>query len=113
MSQELFKMHSDLDNAKELIFDCFKFMIVLVQGVVLYFQANRVITESEDLGGQIYKCNWIEQPATITRSLLIAMIRTTRILKMECYGIVILSNMLTLKVLQAIYTYLIFSFAKK
>uniref|UniRef100_A0A6P7FQS7 Odorant receptor n=1 Tax=Diabrotica virgifera virgifera TaxID=50390 RepID=A0A6P7FQS7_DIAVI len=112
ISQILFTMLAELKITNETIFDFMKFVIVLAQGVLTYYQANRVIAESEKLGEKIYRCNWTEQPTLVTRSLIIMMIRTTRVLKVECHGVVILSNQLTLKVLQAIYTYLIFRISK-
>ncbi|XP_072390855.1 uncharacterized protein [Diabrotica undecimpunctata] len=46
ISQILFTMLAELKVTDETIFDFMKFVIVLVQGVLTYYQSNRVIAET-------------------------------------------------------------------
>ncbi|CAG9860948.1 unnamed protein product [Phyllotreta striolata] len=95
------------------IFNTSESFLLLLQSVVIYSQSNDIIVESQELATSIYMVNWSGQPVSITRSLAIMMIRAQRALKLESYGIVILSSDLLQKVVKAGYTYIVLSLQNK
>ncbi|CAH1106291.1 unnamed protein product [Psylliodes chrysocephalus] len=90
-----------------LLFKISQGVVLFLQVSVLYFQANNITIESEELGTSIFQSDWLGQPKDITRSLLIMMARTRNKLRIESFGVVILSNNLLLKIYKATYTFII------
>ncbi|CAG9853753.1 unnamed protein product, partial [Phyllotreta striolata] len=87
--------------------------LLFTQVSILYYCANNVSNESVELGTFIYKSNWYGQPVEITRTMLIMMSRTVKALKLESFGVVILSNELLVKIYQASFTFVVLNLSKR
>ncbi|CAG9817651.1 unnamed protein product [Phaedon cochleariae] len=83
-------------------------MVLLLQVMMVYYNANELSLQSTNLSLQIFKSNWYDQCPEIVRSLSIVMARVQRPLVLIIGDFRVIDNELIVNMIKAAYTFLLY-----
>ncbi|CAG9817648.1 unnamed protein product [Phaedon cochleariae] len=92
----------------EIVFFMFILIGLLIQVMMVYYNANELSLKSTNLSLRIFQAKWYDQCSEVVRSLSIVMARTQRPLVLSIGDFRVIDNELIVNIFKAGYTFLVY-----